>query len=452
MEVVGRQNPGGAETPSEAPKTIRPVAAHAHLRSVPEQDIRLARWRDATVSRGVARLQGFLYLPKNAWALTSTSALWSIGASMANPYQSVYFASLGASPFEIGLLVAYGTGVTVIALLLGGYIADTWGRRQVVITFSWVSVASALVYCLIGSPGLLVLPLTLASVASMYTPAFNSIMMDSIEPDDRIRGFAVFTAINTAPSVFAPTVGGLLIDRFGATPGLRICYLLSGLFGIVGVSVRSLMLKETYTAERPAAKSFASYFKDPFVEGVGAIRKSGSTVKRLLVYVTLAGIGTGLTSPYVSIYVVNYLKINPLSYSLVVDLAGAATVCLLLTVVFLIRRLGSKRSILLASVAAPLSNVMFTQAKTMDELFEWGVTGAVSTALQSPSLSVMQAEAIEQRNRGKVLAMFSILPTVVSLPSQVFAGFLYSSVSPVVPFVASLLPFGLAAVVLYLIR
>jgi MFS family permease len=353
----------------------------------------------------------------------------------------------------IGLLVAYGTGVTILALLLGGYIADMWGRRKVVILFSWVSVASAFVYCLIDSPALIVLPLSLASVASMYTPAFNSIMMDSIEPDDRIRGFAVFSALNTIPSIFAPTLGGVLINRFGATPGLRLCYLGCGLFGIAGVTIRSLRLKETYSGSAAVAKkSLTSYFWDPFVEGVGAIRKSDPVVKRLLLYVTLAGIGTGLTSPYVSLYVVNYLGINALSYSIVVDLAGAATVCLLLLVVFLIRRLGSKRSILLASVAAPVSNVMFTQAKTMDELFEWGVTGAVSTALQSPSLSTIQAEAIEKRNRGKVLAMFSILPTLVSLPSQVFAGYLYGATSPVVPFVASILPFGLAALVLYMIR
>ena len=175
-------------------------------------------------------------------------------------------------------------------------------------------------------------------------------------------------------------------------------------------------------------------------------------VRRLLLYVTLAGIGTGLTSPFVSIYVVNYLKINALSYSVVVDLAGATTVCLLLVVVFLIQRLGSRKSILLSSVAAPVSNVMFVQAKTMDELFEWGVTGAVSTALQTPTLSTLQAEAIEQRNRGKLLAMFSILPTMVSLPSQVLAGFLYSAASPVVPFLASIVPFGLAALVLYTIR
>jgi len=385
--------------------------------------------------------------------LTATSAIWSVGASMANPYQSVYFASLGASPFQIGLLVAYGTGVTALSLLVGGYIADVWGRRRVVVAFSWVSVASAFVYCVIGSPPLIILPLTLASVASFYTPAFNSIMMDSIEPEDRIRGFAVFSAINTIPSTFAPTMGGLLIGYFGTNPGLRFCYLSSGLFGILGVGLRSVKLTETYVVESSAGrKSFASHLRDSFVDGIGAIRQSGTVVKRLLLYVTLAGIGTGLTSPYISIYVVNYLGINALSYSVVVDLAGTATVILLLSVVFLIRRLGSKRSILLASLAAPLSNVMFTQAKTMDELFEWGVTGAVSTALQSPSLSTMQAEAIEKRNRGKVLAMFSILPTLVALPSQVFAGYLYDTFSPVIPFVASIVPFGLAALVLYTIR
>jgi len=394
-----------------------------------------------------------MFLPRNAWILTSTSAIWSVGASMANPYQSVYFASLGATPFQIGLLVAYGTGVTALSLLMGGYIADVWGRRKVVILFSWVAVASAFVYCVIGSPILIPIPLGLASVASFYTPAFNSIMMDSIEPEDRIRGFAVFSAINTIPSIFAPTVGGVLIGYFGTTPGLRLCYLSSGLFGILGIGLRSLRLSETLVVEKLGArKSFTSHLRDSFVDGIGAIRQSGPVVRRLLVYVTLAGIGTGFTSPYVSIYVVDYLGINALSYSVVVDLAGAATVLLLFMVVFLIRRLGSKKSILLASVAAPLSNVMFTQAKTMDELFEWGVTGAVSTALQSPSLSTMQAEAIEQRNRGKVLAMFSILPTLVALPSQVLAGYLYGAFSPVVPFIASLVPFGLAAFVLYTIR
>ena len=156
---------------------------------------------------------------------------------MANPYQTLYFSSLGASPVTIGLLVAYGTAVTIVATLVGGYIADTLGRKRVVIVFSWMSVLSAFVYFLIGSSILIIIPLTIASVSSLYSPAFNSIMMDSISPADRVRGFSVFNAINTFPSVFAPTFGGLLMNYFGILHGIKFAYLGSAIFGIIAVSI-----------------------------------------------------------------------------------------------------------------------------------------------------------------------------------------------------------------------
>jgi hypothetical protein len=217
------------------------------------------------------------------------------------------------------------------------------------------------------------------------------------------------------------------------------------------VSIRTKRLQETYIVPRDSSQTRRSlwyYIKNSFVSGIASTRQSGSIVKKLLVYVTLAGIGTGLTSPFISLYVVYHLNISPFDYSLVVDLAGVSTVVLLLIVVFLIQRLGAKKSTILASVAAPVSNVMFAQAKTMDELLEWGVTGAIATAIQTPSLATMQAEAIPIEERGKILAAFSIMPMIVSLPSQVAAGFLYANVSPVSPFLISILPFGAAALVL----
>lgn len=398
------------------------------------------------------KLREFLYLPRSAWILTSTSALWSIGTTTANPYQTLYFAALGASPIEIGLLVGYGTAITILALLIGGYVADTWGRQRVIVIFSWVAVSSAAIYAVINAAYLIMVPLTIASISSIYTPAFNAVMFDSIEPGDRIRGFSVFSAINTIPSMFAPTLGGLLMLHYGILDGMKLAYVTSAVFGAIGVTFRSRMLSETYVVKQREKKSFFAYVKESLVVGIDATRRSSSLVKRLLVYITLAGIGTGLTSPFASIYVVDYLKFNPLTYSVVVDLAGFTTVCLLFLVVFLIRRMGARNGVLLASVAAPVSNVMFSQAKTMDELLEWGVTGAVGTAIQSPSLSTMQADAIEQQNRGKILAMFSIMPSLVSLPSQIVAGVMYSSIAPVSPFLVSIVPFSLGAGVLFSIK
>jgi MFS transporter, DHA1 family, tetracycline resistance protein len=401
---------------------------------------------------GPGRLRSFLYLPRSAWILTSTSSLWTVGSAIANPYQTLYFSALGASPLAVGLLIAYGTAVTILALLVGGYVADTWGRKRVILVFSWVSVASALMYALTPSYYYLVLPLTLASMASIYTPAFNSVMMDEIPAADRIRGFAVFNVINTIPSMFVPTFGGLLMTEMGILDGVKVAYLASALFGTVAVTVRSLRLRETYLPSVRDKQPLSSYVRESLTSSIRAARRASTLVKRLLLYVTLAGIGTGLTSPFVSIYVVDHLRISPLSYALVVDLAGVTTVALMLTVIFMIRRWGARKSVLLASTAAPLSNVVFLQAKTMDELLEWGVTGAIATAIQTPSIATMQAETISPSDRGRILAMFSLLPALVSLPSQVAAGFLYTTVSPAAPFLVSLVPFAAAAAVLYSAR
>lgn len=242
------------------------------------------------------------------------------------------------------------------------------------------------------------------------------------------------------------------MEYYGVLDGIKLAYALSAMFGVIGVSIRTKLLPETYVVKEPEKKPFFSYIKESFVSGIKATRKSDFIVKRLLLYTTLAGIGTGLSAPFASIYVIDVLKFKPIDYSIVVDLAGLTTVCLLFAVVFLVQRMGAKNGVLVASIAAPVSNVMFSQAKTMDELLEWGVTGAVGTAIQSPSLSTMQAEAIEREHRGKILAMFSILPSLVSLPSQVAAGILYSSVAPVAPFVIAVVPFTMGAIILLSIK
>ena len=103
--------------------------------------------------------------------LTSTSAIWSIGAAMASPYQTLYFVALGTAPRYVGILVAYGTAVTILALLIGGYIADNWGRRRVIIIFSWISVLSAFLFAIINMPILIIVPLTFGYLAECVHPS-----------------------------------------------------------------------------------------------------------------------------------------------------------------------------------------------------------------------------------------------------------------------------------------
>ncbi len=370
---------------------------------------------------------------------------------MASPYQVLYFSALGSTPFEIGLIIGYSSVVAIVATIIGGYLADTWSKRKLILIFSWAAVLGSFIYVLISSTVLIFIPITLTSSSNIYTAAFNSIMMDEIEPRERIRSFSVSNALTAIPGVFSPTVGGLLIARYGILQGARYAYLGSFAFGILAMSLRTIMFKEAFVPKTEEVRGFSHHVRESLVAGVRAARRSEPVVKRLLLYVTLAGVGTGLTATLVPIFVIGHLAINPTAYSLVVDVDGLATLCLYLGVVFLIPRIGARRSILLATVASVVSNAVLSQAKTANELLGWGITGAFYTVLLSPSLSSIQAETIPRQDRGKILAVFSVLPSLAALPSQILAGVLYSEVSPVAPFLISLIPFSAAVVLFYTI-
>jgi hypothetical protein len=67
-----------------------------------------------------------------------------VGGSIVNPYQSIFFEAIGTPLPFIGVLAALSSVVTAITYLVGGYIADTWGRRKVIAVFSFVSAANSL--------------------------------------------------------------------------------------------------------------------------------------------------------------------------------------------------------------------------------------------------------------------------------------------------------------------
>ena len=68
---------------------------------------------------------------------------------MANPFQSIYFCALGSDSLFIGYLLAISSAVTALMQLVGGYVANAWGRRKVIVIFSFLSAASAWAYIFI---------------------------------------------------------------------------------------------------------------------------------------------------------------------------------------------------------------------------------------------------------------------------------------------------------------
>jgi MFS family permease len=171
-------------------------------------------------------------LPPAYWLLWVGTVVNRLGGFVV-PFLSLYLTSArGISIGQAGLTVAlFGAG-SFAAQLVGGELADRFGRRPVLL----LSLMGApLVTLALGFarhlPTIAAATAALGFFTDLYRPAVNAAVTDLVAPTDRTRGFAyMYWAINVGAGV-APVIAGLMahLDYFLLFAGDALTTLLYGL-------------------------------------------------------------------------------------------------------------------------------------------------------------------------------------------------------------------------------
>ncbi|MFC4076813.1 MDR family MFS transporter [Salinithrix halophila] len=156
------------------------------------------------------------------------------------PFMAVYFSESFGKGAAGGLLILSQL-VGVFANLIGGWCADRFGRRRMMLIASAGEGIAFLLFAVANSPWYHSPLLTFACFTalgvfgSLYWPASHAMVADLVEPKDRNEVFAVFyTAINVAV-VIGPIIGGLFFFAyrfelllFAAAASLMLTVLIGG--------------------------------------------------------------------------------------------------------------------------------------------------------------------------------------------------------------------------------
>ncbi|WP_019413314.1 MFS transporter [Paenisporosarcina sp. TG20] len=151
------------------------------------------------------------------------------------PFLAIYFAE-EFGKITAGILLVLSQVFSVAANLVGGYCADQYGRRRMMVLSSFGQGGAFFLFALanssiLESPILGFIAFTFASVfGSLYWPASQAMVADVVAEEHRSEVFAVFyTSMNIAV-VIGPILGGIFFFsyRFGlmVTAGL-MCILLA---------------------------------------------------------------------------------------------------------------------------------------------------------------------------------------------------------------------------------
>src|SRR2546428_6985377 len=214
------------------------------------------------ISRG-KQFADFFALKRNLVIILVAIFVIGTGEELWMRFVPKYLQTLGASVFVIGLYDALRTLTSALYAYPGGLLADRWGHRRAFITFNLISIAG---YALV-----LLIPHWSAVIAGMFLflswtcfslPATFSLVGATVAANRYSMGIGVQMVIKRVPIMIAPLMGGILIDRFGVIPGVRIAFIVSILLSSVTfIALRELREEPKEVVETATAPEHWNFLR-----------------------------------------------------------------------------------------------------------------------------------------------------------------------------------------------
>lgn len=137
-----------------------------------------------------------------------------VGFGIVLPLLPFYATELGASPFEVGLIIASYSGMQFLFAPIWGSLSDRYGRRPLLLVGLLGSAASYVVFGLAGTLGVLLFSRVIAGIMGANIPVAQAYIADSTSVERRARGMGMIGAAFGLGFIFGPAIGGVL-SRWG---------------------------------------------------------------------------------------------------------------------------------------------------------------------------------------------------------------------------------------------
>ncbi len=189
-----------------------------------------------------------------------------IGIGMVVPVRVLYAQSQGASLAIIGAMASAFLISNFIFQYPGGWLADRWGRKPIMLCSLLGQGALSLVYLMITDPVFFVaLRFAEGLVAAAFLPAARALIADAVPPEKRGESYGIFSAFFSVGFLFGPALGGLL-GGLGYTPP----FIGAALFRLVALGLVLVMIRPAVRQQRrevSAAVRLGALFSMPLFGG-----------------------------------------------------------------------------------------------------------------------------------------------------------------------------------------
>ncbi|MEM2969741.1 MAG: MFS transporter [Candidatus Bathyarchaeia archaeon] len=392
----------------------------------------------AMFHNGLAK--GFSQWGRNAKVLVATEGFWSIPMSWVFFYRPIFLnQAIGLSEVQIGLLSTILSVSMVVSPLVGGYLADKFGRKRVFMffdSFSWLS--SMIVWHWTQNVWHALTAYILEGFGSVVYSVWECMLVEDTTPKYRSSIYGTVSAIFNIGYLSTP-VAGIIIGLYGIDSGTRMLFAISFASMTLMFTIRQMLLKETKLGQQiMKEKSFAGL--KGYKESLSVMRKNRLILVLLLT--SVLGSFYYASTTYLSLFLThdNGLRLSSELASLMPTATAASALAVASLVVPKLSSRASYIKILTIGYGLGCVSLLFLSLSPAGSLLIAVFSGVVLGVYTSTSFSVSRTfltneiEFADARARAKILSITITLSSLLSLPAPTLMGYLFS-INPRVPFI-----------------
>jgi MFS family permease len=357
-------------------------------------------------------------------------------------YYSLYVEALGASAFTLGIIVSSSGFIMAFLQLAGGYWADKYGRKQLIVTMSLAKALTFLIFAFAPSWHFILLGEILTGVTTINQPSIMAIFADSLPPEKRGLGYSL-SMIAGATSILSPAVAGFLYLNYKLVWAMRTAYLIVSacwlVSGLILSKLKEVIRSETKISVKQAIKQYPNAVKECVTVWTLVPRPMFS----LFLVFTPILFFVRMCVPFYILYATSALHVDAFQWALLQIWESTVLYIVMLPIGRLIDAFGRKKPLLLSSACFAVGTALFIIGG-MPRLYVFFALTAIGNALVFTAYPSLQADLTPQEYRGRVMGFSNFTDSIVGSAAILLGGFLYGNISPVTPFLLQLVAMAIA--------
>lgn len=386
-------------------------------------------------------------------------ALFNLLFWMYFPFITVYFGSeLGTA--AAGLLMTVPPIFGLLGGLVGGALADSWGRRPAMLLGAWLQTAMFAWFAASSNPwGDYMAFIGIGLGGALYRPASLAMVADVVPAAERRLVFATFTTANNIGAVLGPALGAVFFFRHRHEL-LWSCSIVMALYGIaIYFVVRESLPLSARRSKRSAPlshviqeqwQSYSLIFRDKIfllyvVAGIFAL----VPIMQLDLYMPVYVIGHVPDQPIFSWIGVPLTLSGTEIFGWLLGFNGLLFVLLILPVTSWFRHWNERNVFILSSLLAGIGNFALGLGTNIWFLFLVTFVFTVGELVRSPVSQSFISRYAPERMRGQYMGADSLQGTIGKFIAPVTV-FLSGWIAPMGIF-SILLVFACISATLYLL-